>query len=465
MDIPLITVYITNYNYGKYIKQAIESVLEQSIQRFELFIIDDGSTDDSKSIIESYADHPQITIIYQKNKGLNITNNIALRLSTGKYIMRLDADDYLQSHALESMSNLLEQDDQLGMVFPDYFLVDPERNIIAEVKRHNFNDEVTLLDQPAHGACTMIRTEYLNAVGGYNESFSCQDGYELWIKFSNRFKVSNVKEPLFYYRQHGENLTSNENRILGTRRNINDTYIVNNELSLPTTIGIIPVRKTRLGNVELPFVTLADTPLLDLKIQEALASKVIKKVVITSSEPDIEHYIRTQYPENDRVIFIHRPEELSRYNVSLAGTIQHILADASIIPLQVAATMLLPIEYPFVHSEVIDDAVNTLVIFNSDALISVREEHSTLYQHHGGGMVPILGQEKFTRLEREALFRGVGGIILSRVAAFQKEGKLLSGKVGHISIDQKTAIGIFSGFDLKLAQLILREEAVAKDMV
>ncbi|MEM6724140.1 MAG: glycosyltransferase family A protein, partial [Bacteroidota bacterium] len=104
MSSPLLTVYITNYNYEAYIKQAIESVLNQSFQNFELLIIDDGSTDNSRDIIESYKDHEQITIIYQQNKGLNVTNNIALRLAHGKYIMRLDADDYLTADALEKMT-------------------------------------------------------------------------------------------------------------------------------------------------------------------------------------------------------------------------------------------------------------------------------------------------------------------------------------------------------------------------
>ena len=73
----LVTVYITNFNYGKFIKQAIESVLMQTEQSFELIIIDDGSTDNSKEIIEKYKDLKNIRIVYQKNKGLNVTNNIA----------------------------------------------------------------------------------------------------------------------------------------------------------------------------------------------------------------------------------------------------------------------------------------------------------------------------------------------------------------------------------------------------
>ena len=92
-----ITVYITNYNYGQYIEQAIESVLSQSIDDWELIVIDDGSTDNSLSGLINIV-QMKITIIAQENKGLNITNNVAVRLARGNYIVRLDADDFLDEN-------------------------------------------------------------------------------------------------------------------------------------------------------------------------------------------------------------------------------------------------------------------------------------------------------------------------------------------------------------------------------
>ena len=91
----LVTIYITNHNYGRFLKQSIDSVLNQSLKKFDLIIIDDGSKDNSKEIIKKYSKLPNVTVIFQKCKGLTISNNIALNLAKGKYIMRLDADDYL----------------------------------------------------------------------------------------------------------------------------------------------------------------------------------------------------------------------------------------------------------------------------------------------------------------------------------------------------------------------------------
>ena len=120
--------------------------------------------------------------------------------------------------------------------------------------------------------------------------------------------------------------------------------------------------------------------------------------------------------------------------------------------------MILPIEYIFLTGNVIDDAINVLEIFKADSVISVRPEYSSFYQHHGDGMVPIMEQSNFTQLEREALYKNTGGIQLTRTASYLKNKKILSGMVGHVVVENKTAMGIFSEFDLKLATLLIENE-------
>ena len=146
---PLVTLYITNFNYADYLEIAITSVLNQSFEDYELIIIDDGSTDNSRDILEKYYSNENISLIYQKNKGLNKTNNIALKRSRGKYIMRLDADDYLVPDALEKMVDIMDANPEFALVFPDYYLIDEKNNIIGQVKRHDFTTGVTLFDLPA----------------------------------------------------------------------------------------------------------------------------------------------------------------------------------------------------------------------------------------------------------------------------------------------------------------------------
>ena len=225
MNPSLISIYITNHNYGKYIRQSIESVLNQTYQEIELLIIDDGSTDNSKDVISNYTRHDKVQIKYQKRKGLNVCNNIALKNAKGRYMIRLDADDYLMTDAIEKMVRVLDENQSCALVFPDYHLVDSDGMIIRTVFRHDFNDNVTLFDLPAHGACTMIRKSVLDIISGYDEEFDRQDGYDLWLKVIHKYKIKNINTPLFCYRQHNSNLTKNDTELLRTRAKIKAKHI------------------------------------------------------------------------------------------------------------------------------------------------------------------------------------------------------------------------------------------------
>jgi glycosyltransferase involved in cell wall biosynthesis len=450
---PLVSVYITNFNYGSYLKQCVESVLKQTLPDFELIIIDDGSTDNSKEIIEQYRELEGVTIIYQQNKGLNITNNVAMRVAKGKYLMRLDADDYLVPEALEKMSALLDVNDELGLVFPDYFYVDADGNMTGEERRHNFEKEVSLYDQPAHGACTVIRLSFLKKIGGYNESFTCQDGYDLWLKFITHFSVSNINTPLFYYRRHGENLTTNEERILETRRAIKETFLNKEDLA-NSTIVVIPVRNTLIKKKSWPLLRNTEgLTILEQRVQEALTANSTKMVYVISEDAELIRFGKELYNENPNVKVIERPAQLAGPNQTLSATVAMAVECAESSGLKFENVLTLTMDYPFTEASIIDDTVNTLHLFKSDSVLTVRPDNKAYYRHNGHTLSPILDQEKFTRLEREALYRAAGGIMLSTLKSFKEHGKVNAGRMSHVVVDEISAFGVFSEFDFELFQL------------
>jgi len=453
---PLVTIYITNYNYGSYIKEAIESVLNQSFKDIELIIIDDGSTDNSRMIIESYSHLSNTRIIFQKNKGLNVTNNIAMRLAHGKYLVRLDADDYFSEDAIEKMSNKLESDPDLGLVFPDYYLIDTLGDVIAKEQRHAFDKDVSLLDQPAHGACTMIRRLFLEKLGGYNESFSCQDGYDLWIRFTAKYKVANINEPLFNYRQHNSNLTKNEERILTTRAEIKESFVTKEKIKTPKTLGILPIRGEKVNRYSLAFEEFGDDYLIDLKIKAALNANHIDRLIVTSPDTNIKDHISKNY-SSDKLIFIERPRNLARMNKDLKETIEFILKDTQLNNYDFDSFLLMFLEYPFVTSNILDDAIQTMAIFDLDSLISVRQDNSLFYNHDGKGMKAINDQDKFTRIEREAIYKFTAGLMLTKIDLFNTKNTFIGQRAGHIEVNQQAAMGLYTDFDVKMAKLIAEQ--------
>ena len=449
---PKITVYIVNHNYGRYLEQAIESVLAQTMQDCEILIIDDGSTDDSRSIIESYQGRERIYAVFQQNKGLNVTNNIALRMAQGEYIMRLDADDYLDPNALTVLAGVLDREPNVGLVFPDYYQVDEAGNMLQLVRRHNF-EEVDLLDQPAHGACTMIRRELLRELGGYDESFRRQDGYELWIRFVRRYEVKNINLPLFYYRQHGSSLTRDETELFGTRNQI----LRKHALALgrdKKALAVIAVRGSQADPHSFALRTLGAQKVIDWTIETALEAELLRDIIVTTPDQAVLAHVARRW--GDSVIPLYRDPRLAQINSFVDDTIVHALEHYAVEHDQPDAIAVLPFEAPFRRAEQIDSAIDVLEIFETDRVISVREEPGVLYQHRGNGM-ELLRNTRDLWLEADYVYRDAGVVSVVRTPFFKETGQLHGGRIGHVMVDRESALTLDSEWSWRIARLIAED--------
>ncbi len=444
---PLITVYITNYNYGNYIKKAIKSVLNQTFKNYELIIIDDGSKDKSIEIIKEFQNRKNIKIIFQKNKGLVVSNNLALRLSKAKYIMRLDSDDWLDPHALEIMSNILERDKKISLVFPDYYEVDKNGKILGQVRRHDFK-KVKLLDQPAHGACTMIRKENLIDIGGYDEEFNCQDGYYLWLKFIKKYVVRNINLPLFYYRQHEKSLTKNNKKIFSNRSKI--IAKLQNKKIKKNVLSILPIRGLELNPNSLVLKKLKKKPLVFFTIESILGSKLINKLVITSPDDQLLKILKKKY--KNKIITIKRPKNFGFVNTELKKTIKHTLKKIKNKKLRYDYIMQMSFRTPFISSREIDDGINTLQLFNSDKIICVTQENHQYYKHDGSGLKSLIRSSNL-KLERDTIYKQIMGFTVTKKRRFFDKDENL--KIGHIVLTNKQSFEINSENDLKISNKLV----------
>jgi CMP-N-acetylneuraminic acid synthetase len=443
---PKVTVYIVNHNYGRYLEQAIESVLNQSFGDFEVLIFDNGSTDDSKDIMARYARHEQILAYSQENIGLSRTNNIAIRRSRGQYLLRLDADDYLHPNALELLAGTLERRPDIGLVFPDYFLVDAEGRVLEVMQRHDF-DQVTLLDQPAHGACTMIRRQCLEALNGYDETYHCQDGWDLWVRFIRRYGVANVNLPLFYYRKHGNSLTDNEQRILSTRSQILEKAAPENGRTL-TSLAIIPIRGPSIDPRSVALRALAGKPVLEWTIDAALNARRISRVLVTSPDAEVEGHVRSVY--GDRVAFFGRDWQLALPSQPLDATLTALFDDLPPEWRTFDAVTLLYVESPFRDARDIDAAIDVLDVFNCNRVMGVRHLGRQLYCHQGDGMVP-LSRSELLRKESHEVYRPAGDILVIRRGQFYRDTDQDT-KMGHLEVDERAGHRINSDWTWEIAE-------------
>lgn len=451
---PKVTVYIPSHNYGKYLDRSIGSVLAQTMDDWELIVIDDGSTDDTLERLQKYRSNPRIRVVAQENRGLNISNNIAIRLAAGKYVMRLDADDYLDENILTVLSSVLDRMPDVGLVYPDYYVVNDREEIVEIVRRKKIGDEDEILDLPAHGACTMVRRDLLLAAGGYSEDFTCQDGYDLWLKMTARHRPYNVNVPLFYYRQHGTNLTRGQRRLLDTRGRITRQFVEGHlKAERPTVLGLVLAVGRSVYPQSEPFVELAGQPLLWHTLTHAKQAQSLDRLVVSSEDQRVLQYAAGF----EGVEAIRRSEALTSATARTEAVAQEVLAHLQQRDgYHPDAVCILFVNTPLRRAEHIDRAVDALMIFKADSVISVQEELSQLFRHRKHGLSLVNKTHAELRLEREALYRGNGAIHLSRTEVLES-GHLLGRRVSHIVMLPEESIKIHNEFDLWMAERILAE--------
>ena len=171
---PQITVLMSVYNCERYLSEAIESILNQSFSDFEFLIINDGSTDNSRNIILSYAD-PRIRFFEnEKNIGLTHSLNKGLRLATGQYIARMDADDVSMPKRLEKELTFLNQHHSVGLVGTYFNMINENGKVLNTVKplsnERELKEKLLLENQFGHGS-VMFRRVCVEKVGFYREKF------------------------------------------------------------------------------------------------------------------------------------------------------------------------------------------------------------------------------------------------------------------------------------------------------
>lgn len=228
----LVSVIITSYNYEHFISFAIESALNQKYGNVEILIIDDGSTDGSRKIIEKYSSEKKIRIFFQKNSGQAAATNRGIMEASGKYIAFLDADDIWYPEKLEKQVPLFE-DSEVGVVYSASNVIDAENKILnlRQTKIISRNENFTqcmLLENFIPFSSSVVKRECFYKSGLLNSQYRVCTDYDLWLRISKFYKSDCVNEPLIGYRVKQNSLSSNPVNMLNTSREITELFYQQN---------------------------------------------------------------------------------------------------------------------------------------------------------------------------------------------------------------------------------------------
>ena len=232
---PKISVIIPTYNCAQYIAEAIESVLNQAFKDIEIIVVDDGSTDNTREILNLYIEKNIIKYIFQENKGPGAARNAGIKASGGRFLAFLDADDILLPKSLERKVEFLEKNRGVYLVFSDYFKQNDfdslpkvgflkERNLLnifnsAIEKREDdeivFNHkkyfEIAIKDYVYIHTCgVLLRRVLIDRIGLFRTDFSIGEDNEFWFRICNQYDIGYIDKPLYLYRTYASNLTKNK---------------------------------------------------------------------------------------------------------------------------------------------------------------------------------------------------------------------------------------------------------------
>lgn len=203
-----VSVLLPCHNSEAFIEDALQSVLNQTLENIEVIVVDDGSTDRSPEIIAKIAkDDPRVIVLTQNNGGIVSALNAGLSLCSSEYIARMDADDISLPNRLKVQSDYLDENPGVAIVGA-YTSSDWENihntNEVTTGGRHKETDLTTYPPKIAVAMhpVIMVRRSVLEAIGGYHADYKHAEDYDLFIRVSDHGKVENIEQVLLYYRRH-----------------------------------------------------------------------------------------------------------------------------------------------------------------------------------------------------------------------------------------------------------------------
>ncbi|MCO7175210.1 glycosyltransferase family 2 protein [Sporolactobacillus kofuensis] len=207
-----ISVIIPTYNRGKFTVEAVKSILAQTYKDYEIIVVDDGSTDDTKEKLKVFGN--KISYIYQKNKGPSAARNTGIQHAEGKYIAFCDSDDRFLPNKLEKQMNFIKEHPKCRFLYSWYYNVN-EKGEITKLRKPFSCKHQEQLQYCLFARRFTIRTSTLllskkcfKKAGLFNEKYWYSQDWDMWLRLAAYYRGYCLEEPLSEYWLHGENRSS-----------------------------------------------------------------------------------------------------------------------------------------------------------------------------------------------------------------------------------------------------------------
>jgi glycosyltransferase involved in cell wall biosynthesis len=242
--VPRCSVIIATYNYGHYLAQAIDSVLEQTFTDFELLVIDDGSTDDTRHVVARFG--PALRYLPQPHCGLAATRNTGIQEAQGDLLCLLDADDMWLPHTLATQVAYFDQHPDVGVVSAQCYSMDADGTVTGILPSPPVQgwvlEHLLLRGNGLRLPTVAMRRQYCEEVGRFDASLHSQEDWDLWLRLSRCCPFGYINQPLAKYRFHGSNLSRQLNP-----RTVRDRFaILDKTFADPTLPAPIQRQRTRV---------------------------------------------------------------------------------------------------------------------------------------------------------------------------------------------------------------------------
>jgi glycosyltransferase involved in cell wall biosynthesis/SAM-dependent methyltransferase len=212
-----VSIVITTYNHARFLAEAIESALRQTVTPAEVIVVDDGSTDDPGAVVRLY---PGVRLIRQSNQGLAAARNTGWRAARGRYLVFLDADDRLMPEALASNLQRFAKRPDSAFVYGSFYRIDAEGRLLNSAEPQLVGEDAyesfLKTNLVSMHAAVMYRRDRLEEVGGFDARLRCCEDHELYLRLARRYGVAAGVERIAEYRHHDSNMSRNIPAMLGT---------------------------------------------------------------------------------------------------------------------------------------------------------------------------------------------------------------------------------------------------------